>query len=24
MAVVVGRVLLRLWPRPGRLLPAPG
>jgi phage repressor protein C with HTH and peptisase S24 domain len=23
-AVVVGRVLLRLWPRPGRLLPAPG
>ncbi len=23
-AVVVGRVLLRLWPRPGRLPPAPG
>ena len=22
-AVVVGRVLARLWPRPGRLLPAP-
>ena len=23
-AVVVGRVLLRLWPRPGRLPPRPG
>jgi hypothetical protein len=24
VAVVVARVLLRLWPRPGRLRPAPG